>query len=334
MNIIISQDRSIRLTQQREAGSLYQIEDFTIYIAKTLSFSNIYLILEVNGNKYPFYLLNSGEVKNYKFYTVAFTEPVSLTERVYSISVKADEENFKIGDFPIRHIKREAAATFAMQRDPSDDTPYGLTDANEPIYIQDRIILIDKSNNTVVAEDNISQILTFRVPRYYEGVDLQDKLFYFDYIDLLTKKLLNIYFKENWVKKDIEIDGVEYIDLLLPITYDLTHTSGDLNFALSAIGSELIPDLTGGSNTSRQYVWQTEKAILKILPNLAKRNEIPQQEGQDSPMEAFIARIDNLDDELSKIMNTDLPEFDAVKDNEIILDGGGVPPEYLEEGDM
>ena len=178
MNIIISRDRSVRLTQQ--TGSSYNIQDIVFYIAKTLNYSEAQLRLTVNRNRYPFILENTGDIQNYKIYKVIFTQSVSLNAREYDFSVLLDAEEIKIGTFGLNaiHYEMPAARTMMMRsatpatygmRAAETGGPYGMTDQHEPVDIVDRDILISNNQNVLVAEDNISQCITFRIPQFYDG---------------------------------------------------------------------------------------------------------------------------------------------------------------------
>lgn len=57
-----------------------------------------------------------------------------------------------------------------------------MTDEHEPIYIENRTIKCDKINVAINGDSN-SQLITFIMPRYFEGVDLSEKIITIKYIN-------------------------------------------------------------------------------------------------------------------------------------------------------
>lgn len=327
MNIIISEDKAVRATQA--TAESYDIKNLVFYIANTLSYSDIYLNLKKNRNTYSFILERVGETKNYYVYEVIFTQPVALTEREYDLTVNIDAEELEIGSYVIQAIEVTApiTRTFNLSRSAGLTIgPFGLTDMHEPVDIKDRNILFSNNQNVILAEDNISQSITFRMPRFYDGIDLASKSLFFDYIDLETEELKNLSLAKEYILTDIYLDGdpVEYMTVAWAVPYEVTKKAGKVKFALSAIDlTSLTPDEATGD--VRQYIWQTNGATLEIKPNLHKRNEIPINDVQSTALEDLISEIDAI--KSSDIYNADASD---PQDGEVLLTCGGATPDEEE----
>ena len=360
MNIIISRDRSVRLTQQ--TGSSYNIQDIVFYIAKTLNYSEAQLRLTVNRNRYPFILENTGDIQNYKIYKVIFTQSVSLNAREYDFSVLLDAEEIKIGTFGLNaiHYEMPAARTMMMRsatpatygmRAAETGGPYGMTDQHEPVDIVDRDILISNNQNVLVAEDNISQCITFRIPQFYDGIDLSTKHLYLDYIEevleldpetaamVSVKKLYNlslVTYKE--VKEITENEGTEdeittsYLYIAWAVPSEITKTARSVPFAITAMDN--VDNLTTDPDTGnvRQYIWQTKPSTLTIQPNLFKRNTTPIAKDEERTMVEQLynelaiinENIDMVEEDVQEIRDSDIYKIDDTQtDGEVEFDGGG-----------
>ena len=226
-----------------------------------------------------------------------------------------------------------------------------MTDQHEPIDIDDRDILISNNQNVLIAEDNISQCITFRIPQYYDGIDLFTKYLYLDYIEevlelnpetsamVSVKKLYNLSldaYKE--VKDVIENEGTEeaitkpYIYITWAVPYEITKKAGAISFAISAIDS--VDNLTSDPATGsiRQYVWQTKPSTLTIQPNLFKRNQTPVVNEEErtfvenlfDTLEIINQDIDMVEEDVQEIRDSDIYKIDEQYGNgEVEFDGGG-----------
>lgn len=211
----------------------------------------------VNRNEYPLYLEAKGAVANYDIYKVIFSEPVSLTSRNYDLVLYLDDISILIGTFLFEAISvsgSSLAKTFNARNIESGKPYYGLSDKNEPIDIVDRSIVFGKSQNTIVGEDNISQLITFRMPQYYDGIDMATKEFYLDYVspsgELFNLPLINKEVKELSVGDAQEPEP--YLYFYWPVPYDITKYNKNISFAISAIDIGLTsdaPDANGAVNT-------------------------------------------------------------------------------------
>lgn len=323
MNVIIAYDKTIRFTQQ--SNDAYNIQDISFYISKSLSFTDAYIKLVKNRSEYPFWLMEGGTTVNYGVYKVIFTEPVSLSNREYDLVLCLDETELNLGTFEIEAIDVKeglSRAKFALTRNATDSSKpyYGLTDQDEPVDILGRTISFSNKQNELVAEDNISQLITFRMPKVYEGIELFNKVFYLDYLPPSKKEPFNI---EIINKKIID----DYLYLYWPVTYEVTKYGVNLPIAISAVDIGTTSDAAdenGAVNSkAQQYIWQTYPATLQIKKNLAKRNSAPISEGDDPS--SLIALLTDLEKRQDELEASDIYILDSTNpfDGEVILTGGG-----------
>ena len=352
MNIIVTKDKLIRLTQY-SSQSTYNLTDIDFYISKDLSINSLSLGLTPTDSisTYTFDMAEMASVANYNVYKVAYTQNISLTERAYNLvlMIDGDEEldsvlvNLAAIDYKAPIVTRMSLRSMlAITSDESDSYiyPYGLTDQHEPIDINDRDIMMSDNKNTLVAEDNVSQCMTFRLPKLYDGVDLMSKRFFFDYLDSETQEFLSLPIycvKEYEVSESESLPEVDggYIVLEIAIPYEVTKKEGSVPFAISAIDLDA---LSGGDAQGiegfRQYVWQTKPSTLTIQRNLGKRPATPIIPS-DGPtglelifesIEELNTEVETLTTDVEEIKNSDIYNLDPDGlDNEIILDSGTAP---------
>ena len=324
MNIIVSQDKTIRLTQYSSQSS-YDLDKINVYIARTLPIKDYALLQLVAGrNKYPFYLEQIDEIVNYYVYKVLFISQVSLSAGAYATYLIIDDNELFINDITFNTMQYQAAPlmlrSYAMRAIPAE-----ISDEHLPIEIMDRDIKLPAANQVaIVAEDNVSQCLTFRMPKTYDGVDLTAKSIYVDFIDSATKELRNALIDPM----DISIDNTDntLINVKWLVPYAATKKAGTLAFALSAVGN---------LENNDYYIWQTKPSKLTIYPNLAKRNETPSNaEDELNVLAALQAHLDevaqnveNLSTDVEEIKTSDIYSLDAETpdDQEVILRGGAAP---------
>lgn len=338
MNIIVSQDKAIRLTQYSSQSS-YDLDQIKIYLAKPLFSGDGFILHLIEGrNVYYFYCTLCGEVINYYIYKVYFLRDVSLSGGSYQLKL---EINDKILNIPtaiqfndMQYVgETPAIMTMAMRTVAAAAT---MTDQHKPIDIVDRRIVMPSAENiSLIAEDNVSQCLTFRIPQKYDGVDFTKKTIYVDFIDLQPGKesltpLRNMRLYAPGDEANLEsIDGVDYMLVKWVVPYAATKKAGTLTIALSVVGS-----IEDGAD---YYIWQTQPASLTIKPNLYKRadaavdispilNPLGNLEAQVMVLDH---EVETLDGEVQDIKNSDIYALDgeAPSDNEILFNGGGAPIE-------
>lgn len=313
MNIIVSNDKSIRLTQY-SSQSTYNLTDINFYISKGLVVDDLQLNLEQNRTIYPFCLSKAQEAVNYNIYTVAFTQDVALSARIYTMALILNDERLLVGDIALTAIEYHAPRMMRFgARAPSIAAI--MTDEHEPVDIDDRDIQISNNQNVLVAEDNISQCITFRMAKYYDGIDLTTKDLYIDFVDIEDNSLYNILINKEDITDDLA--NPEFILIKWVVPYAITKKAGTVSFAISAVG-EVEEDY---------YIWQTKPSVLIIQPNLHKRNETPSESGDNlHVLGNLIAQVDTLSDDVTVIKESDIYQLDSDSDDhEVIIGGGGAP---------
>lgn len=328
MNIIISKDKSIRLTQY-SSQSTYELTDINFYVSKDLGETIPTVKLKRYRNVYPFSLELSGIATNYNIYKILFTQPTSLSAGVYNLFIDFNGQELAVNDIKLNEISHMATKMMLLADDVEGADPliypYGLTDEHEPIEIIDRTIVVTKNQNILIAEDNVSQCIRFRLSRYYDGIDLYDKNFYIDYAR--DGIISNIFIPKEWI--DLEsIDTVTYIVLKWAVPYRVTKTAGALPFAISA--TDLGPESGSGESfePKKQYVWQTEPATLIIKANLGPRNSSPTDEDEEpdiADLQALTKQVEENTQAIALIQKSDIYSIDALNstDGSVLINGGG-----------
>lgn len=310
MNIIISNDKSIRLTQY-SSQSTYNLDNINFYISKNLKVEDIYLNLIPPGTttRYSFLLSEYQETPNYIVYKVEYTQSVSLSARAYSFEIILNDEPLDIiEDVSLKAISFNGMMRLMSMRTALSPTDIGMTDEHEPIEVNEqRMIVIANNQNVLVAEDNISQCITFKLKRYQDGIDLLDKNIYVDFISKDSENNSKLY-NDLLSKDSVEEDG-DYFTIAWVVPYTVTKNAGTVKFSISAVGTE----------EENYYIWQTQPSQLTILPNLHKRNETIVDPADELSIFA------NLQRDIDSIKTSDIYKLDTENDNEVILGGGGAP---------
>ena len=336
MNIIVSQDKAIRLTQYSSQSS-YDLDKLQIYVAKPLFNSDGFILHLVEGrNVYYFYCSLRGEVINYYIYKIYFLRDVSLSGGSYQIKLELDDKTLVVPELinfnDMQYVgQAPAVMTMAMR---SVAAVSEITDAHKPIEIIDRSIKLPATDQiSLMAEDNVSQCITFRMPKFYDKVDFTKKKIYLDFIDLkpaaeFSTPLRNMLLYQPGDEALVEetIDDIEYINVKWIVPYAATKVAGGLKIALSVVG-----DVNDGVD---YYIWQTEPATLTIKPNLYKRTDaaidISPMLNPIADLEAQVTvldhEVDTLETDVQTIKDSDIYNLDENPgDQTIILGGGGAP---------
>ena len=325
MNIIVSNDRTLRLTKY-SSQSTYNLAEINFYIAKELQVEEPYVRLtpESSQSNYDIPLVEYGAAANYTIFRISPYFGIKLSARPYLFSILLSEDAvpFAISEaITIDAINQSAQARMMMMRSglTQDFSPYGLSDDEEPIDIDDtRNIMIATNKNVIITGDNVSEMLTFRVKKLQEGIDLTTKSLYFDYIQIndVTKQVwsLPIYSYSQ------DPQFADCIRLKVVVPYHLTQTAGALQFAIAAVDEET---LSGGEGEEKTpYVWQTRPASLTILKGLGRPPVSVTPEG-DAPA------LTKVLEQLEAIKSSDVYELDDhPNDERLVFNSGDIEEEY------
>ena len=316
MKVIISSDYSCRIIADATDSTPLNIEtDIKFYIDKTLSYSDISLIIEdvytinsdiVLARQYPFALIQTDDIRNYNIYKIFLTYAIQLNEKAYNLKLCIDEKEVLVADDQTQHFNLQEIKKII------EVDNLILIDQDPPIPIENKTILINKVNQPIiVAEDAKSQVLTFQVRRVQEGIDLAAMIWHFDYIDPIDIEhpLKNILIPTATIVKD-----TNYIYIPFEVPYSITELGKNslettiVRFALSATSDYSV---AGAS----LYIWQTLPAELIISANLYPRNLSVNVE-EDAEVLEIRSRLENIEN--SDIFNVE--NQDAAANGEVTFE--------------
>jgi|GEM_PF-2682518 len=128
---------------------------------------------------------------------------------------------------------------------------YEMTDDQAPMIITDKKIAVPSNLQAIVSKDNVSQLLTFEINRYYDGVDLSQKACSIKYSNA-----------EKGTGRAIAVNvQVSNEKLILGWVLDdnVTMKQGKVKFAIEFLGK---------NEFDQVYVWQTVPAEINIAEGL------------------------------------------------------------------
>lgn len=134
---------------------------------------------------------------------------------------------------------------------------FELRDLEKAITITKRHINMNENENYIVKDDHNSQLVTFKIDRFQDAIDISKKKIYIKFINADG---------EGYLSKAVNIiKDEEYVYFSWLITSQVTTQEGFVNFNI---------DITG-ENTSQDnwYKWQTSPASIQVLPTLSIQGE-------------------------------------------------------------
>ena len=316
MNIIVSADKSIRLTQY-SSQSTYNLSDIKFYFDKTLELDVPYIQLSKKGE--PAFQINLMETTDVKNYRVFLADQAGFNSDEYLLAIVLNSSNSK--DVLNVNVFSFEANTSGEPIDPSERDiykyPYGLTDYQSAIPVIDREIKMSENTNLLLRGDNVSQCIRFKIKRFYDGIDLFDKEINILYLSRQEEgKLCRCEIKHNQVSL-ISENNISYMILNWAVPKAITYKAGFVSFAI------LIQDLGIDSGSEEEvkekYVWQTLPASLSILDNIGEINEyIPiEEEEYFKTLENRVSSLESNVDEIKPFLN------ENAGDGYVLFDGGG-----------
>ena len=284
MNIIVTNDKSVRITQ-------YDATDST-----PIDIQNIYVHIEKETGFVPIYL---------QFEYKKLLDPDSLEFQVYRYraTLKMESEDKALtpnyDDYYCESAPRIIANPYRVSIIWDDSTVTeisakgimitnnAIADEHLPIQINDDRKIISNNHNPLLKEDSLSQMITFSIDEYYDGISFLDntKDIYVDYIppnfdkeaegqgaDFLSDKI-------TFRCPDPNAMGRILLQWIVPPR--ITQDTGIVTYAISVI------------NKAENYVWQSLTSTLQVLPNIGKRAsspvipdipDVPGDEPEDDPV--------------------------------------------------
>ena len=310
MNIVIKAG-SASLTQFSPNLSYY-LEDITAYHEDNITPSLTFV--STQGFKYPCVLseIINGAQGTFKGYSISPT--AAMPEDDYTLEIAL--ENTVVTVASIIHLKVK----------PDSSEP--MFDEHNCLLVSGRTIQVVADQVQLLAEDENSQEIRFKIRNRYDGVHFlaedqggeRIKDVEIDFIPAEWEQIKESFIESDDFDPDIFDPESEYIaDRLEPdmikqdpqnsdymfihwiVPYAATQRAGALKIAIAI------------SESGSSYVWQTGVATLTVQPNIGRRNK-----GSIVNMESVTTKIENRLDALESI-------FSGEEDSPVVkVQGGGV----------
>lgn len=147
-----------------------------------------------------------------------------------------------------------------------------LVDQDDPIIIEGRRIRMPSGKDVVVSDDSLSQILTFHIDRYFDGVDL--------YVRECTIKYRNAAREYGVITVPVSLISAEKIAIPWVVGPHVTATQGIVSYQIAFLG---VSDPT--------YVWQTTVSQFTVLDSLHPKTDPPPPD----ILQSILARLSALE---------------------------------------
>lgn len=136
---------------------------------------------------------------------------------------------------------------------------YELRDYENLIPIKGRFIDMTQNKNIIIQHDHKSEVISFKMERFQDGIDVSKKKIFIKYVNAENEKLrskaVNVVVDDN------------YIIFSWLITHTVSKSAGIVHFIVEIVGT---PDEEGKD----WYWWNTEVATLTILPTLVFEDDL------------------------------------------------------------
>lgn len=173
--------------------------------------------------------------------------------------------------------------TFYNEND--NETRYlHIQDMDTPIQINNRVILIGEQKDLVVSTDNKSQILSFKIPRYFQGTDLATKLICINFINAQGYGDMSHAVNVNLLQLEIEFSWL--LDSRVSVS------AGEVLFSISFIGY---------NEKDEWYLWSTKISKFNVEQGILIEESIPNPE--PSWLQSLNLEIVRLQNNISELEN-------------------------------
>lgn len=316
MNIILyNNDGNLAVRYTQPPTEYAEIDTVRIFVQKDASTSQPIAVptalhleySEETDEGMPLYLTENiplkqdGNLTLEKYFGFVPEATLAFPAKEYNCTLLADAKEYKVGKF--------AFANNAM------------VDQHNALVVKDRTITVVNKEVMLVAEDHLSQEITFLIKEKYDGISFLDetKKVYVDYIPVGYKPQEGqpAFFSDNRIIRSYapsEENEDNWIYLRWRVPNTATRKAGQLSFAIAVLGPE--------------YVWQTQPAALTVYPNIGFRGtDIPFV--PTDPEEALTEledRISNIEENYISVAGIN-NEYGLVSsaddgDDELLLGGG------------
>lgn len=184
-------------------------------------------------------------------------------------------------------------AAWLVEEISDDEKTKNMTDEHDTLKIEKRTIILDDNKNMVIQGDNESQLITFEIDRYQDGVDISDKIITIKYINALGRG-----YRAKASKVEIEDTVIRFAWL---ISMSVTAASGNVKFAIEVIGDVRNNDY---------YIWQTLPATIPVEAGIGVTG-FDEEESPDWYLD-ILNKIQYLSDKIDTVDNSiDWSEVEA-----------------------
>ena len=184
-------------------------------------------------------------------------------------------------------------AAWLVEEISDDEKTKNMTDEHDTLKIEKRTIILDDNKNMVIQGDNESQLITFEIDRYQDGVDISDKIITIKYINALGRG-----YRAKASKVEIEDTVIRFAWL---ISMSVTAASGNVKFAIEVIGDVRNNDY---------YIWQTLPATIPVEAGIGITG-FDEEESPDWYLD-ILNKIQYLSDKIDTVDNSiDWSEVEA-----------------------
>lgn len=175
-----------------------------------------------------------------------------------------------------------------------------LRDDDDYINVYNRVIDMSKDTTTILKYDHNSEVYTFKLARFQDGIDLSTKRIFIKYKNALGEEYRAL--AVNVIVED------EDIIFSWRITSSVTKEAGSVLFVIECVGT--IPSATD-PNKDSLYLWQTLPATIEVYGSLIfKNDQIFSDDAETLPewYKDIVKRIDYIDNNISW---SDFPSSDG-----------------------
>ncbi|WP_312369072.1 hypothetical protein [Lachnoclostridium sp.] len=213
---------------------------------------------------------------------------------------KLDDQNNKIYVLKTKPVTRQIEKSFMVENTATeadfsfekaflDDNSSHLTrsdlvDSELPFRVVDRDIIINSSRVIAILNDNMSQILSFRLKRVVDGIDRADKTFCFKYINANGESDIAIATNINNFEDDIIISWA--------LDRKVTRYAGTITFSICILGN-----LSDGTF----YSWNTKPSTFEVETGLDIESQLVTP--VNSWFDSWVIEADNILKQSSQFAN-------------------------------
>lgn len=249
----------------------------------------------------PLYYNANTTLEKYVEYSFTFTK--CLPAKEYACILVASGKEYKVGSFLLENKAKEKETGILM--------------------VQDKTIVALNQEVALVAEDHLSQEITFLIKENYNNFSLLDdsKKVYVDYIPVgyVSPAGQPTFLSDDNLSRSFaycDEDGNNWLYLKWRVPGMVTQKAGRVPFALAILEAN--------------YIWQTQPAILTVYPNIGFRGSelpvVPSDPESDEALSELEERIANIEENYLSMAGVG-NEFGIVSsaddgDDEILIGGG------------